>query len=107
MKYAVTIPYFRGVYMRNRLPYKARPIECGIVNLDDYKNDGTHWVAYAMINNYCEYFDSFGDLKPPRELIKYFGRRDVYYNYTKYQKYDTVICGHLCLKFLNEFWNKI
>lgn len=100
------IPYFRGVFMRDRLPHKSKQIECGIVNLDNYKNVGTHWVAYVRVNNYCEYFDSFGDLKPPTELVKYFGQCDVYYNYVKYQNYDTVNCGHLCLEFLNNFWNK-
>lgn len=93
--------------MKDKLPPKSKPIECGIVNLDNYNNIGTHWVAYAINNNYCEYFDSFGDLKPPKELVKYFGQRNIYYNYEKYQNYDTVNCGHLCLQFLQTFWNKL
>lgn len=90
--------------MRNRLPKRSKHIECGILNLDDYKNQGTHWVAYVKDNNYCNYFDSFGDLKPPLELIKYLNHRNIHYNYTKYQNYDTVNCGHLCLKYLKNYW---
>lgn len=92
--------------MRDRLPHKPKPIECGIVNLDSYKSHGTHWVAYAKINNYCEYFDSFGDLKPPTEFVKYMNGNEINYNYTRFQNFNTVNCGHLCLNFLNNFWNK-
>lgn len=109
MKYVANtrMPHFRGVYMRDKLPLKSKPIECGIVNLDDYKGAGTHWVAYVINNNNCEYFDSYGDLKPPKELVKYFGKRNIYYNYNKYQSYGSVNCGHLCLQFLQNFWNKL
>lgn len=93
--------------MRDRLPKTPKRIECGIINLDDSKNEGTHWVAYVKIYNYCEYFDSFGDLKPPMELIKYFKNCNINYNYTRYQKFNTVICGHLCLEYLWTFWNKL
>lgn len=92
--------------MRDKLPHKPKPIESGIVNLDNYKSNGTHWVAYVKINNYCEYFDSFGDLKPPNELVKYLGKCNIYYNYVQYQTFDSVNCGHLCIKFLQNFWNK-
>lgn len=106
MKYAKEIPYFRGVYMKDDLPRKPRSVECGIINLDDSYNNGTHWVAYIKFNDYYEYFDSFGDLKPPAEVLKYLNTPNLYYNYTRYQKYDSVNCGHLCLKFLIDFWNK-
>lgn len=57
--------------MRDTLPSKPRKIECAVLNLDTSNNSGTHWVAYAKQNDYVEYFDSFGNLKPPLELIKY------------------------------------
>lgn len=94
--------------MRDTLPKKPKFRECGIVNLDKSINKGTHWVAYVKNGNYCEYFDSYGDLKPPLELIKYLNSNNVFYNYNYYQKYNTVNCGHLCLAYLRNFWcNKI
>lgn len=88
--------------MRDNLP-KGRPfkIECGIINLDSSTGSGTHWVAYYKNNNLTKYFDSFGNLQPPLELIKYLGPH-ITYNYTKHQDYSTVNCGHLCLKFLYD-----
>lgn len=104
LKHSVDIPHFRGVYMRDRLPKRPKKVECAIMNLDNSKNQGTHWVAYVKVNNYCEYFNSYGDLQPPLELIKYL-KKDISYNYNTYQKFNTVNCGHLCLKYLKNFWN--
>lgn len=92
--------------MRDQLPKAPKDIECGIVNLDESRNEGTHWVAYVKVYDYCEYFDSFGDLKPPKEIMYYFNNCNVFYNYTRYQSFNTVNCGHLCLEYLLNFWNK-
>lgn len=85
--------------MRNKLPKTARFCECGIVNLDASSGPGTHWVAYYKYGNQSEYFDSFGNLQPPIELKTYLGD-NIQYNYKRYQKFNTIVCGHLCLKFL-------
>jgi len=97
------VPYFRGVFMRNALPISgARRNESGIVNLDDARSSGTHWVAYAKRGNHVIYFDSFGNLRPPKELVRYFGNgvTKIEYNRTPYQTYNQSICGQLCLQFL-------
>lgn len=87
--------------MRDTLPKIPHKNECGIVNLDSTKNSGTHWVAYIKSGNAVHYFDSFGDLKPPKELVKYFGNGvEILYNNRQYQNYNQIICGHLCLEFL-------
>lgn len=90
--------------MRDALPLKPRKIECAIVNLDSSENPGTHWVAYVKQNDYSEYYNSFGNLKPPLELIKYLKETPISYNYVQYQTFDSMNCGHLCLKFLRDYW---
>lgn len=85
---------------------KSRPwrYETGIVNLDDSQGPGTHWVAYVKKDQNCEYFDSYGNLRPPREFLKYMTNGDdvinISYNYNNIQKDKTYNCGHLCLRFL-------
>lgn len=99
------IPHFRGVFMRDDLPKRVRKYERGIVNLDSINGPGTHWIAYKKIDRKVLYFDSFGNLRPPAELIKYFnsnGSCIILYNYNIYQSFNTSNCGHLCLKFLTE-----
>ena len=98
------IPYFRGVYMRNALPRKIRRNESGIVNLDDVDGPGTHWVAYAKRGDRAAYFDSFGNLRPPREIARYLGNDvTITYNHKAYQTYDQTNCGQLCLLFLHKY----
>ena len=36
---------FRGVFLRDSLPKKAKLNECGILNLDSSSGDGTHWAC--------------------------------------------------------------
>lgn len=100
MKFAEkNIPHFRGVFMRDMLPKRSKRIECGIVNLDSSNGNGTHWVAYYKNNENIEYFDSFGNLQPPLEIIKYLGSF-IKYNHKQKQQYNSFNCGHLCLDFL-------
>lgn len=96
------VPHFRGVFMRDKLPTKIRRThESGIVNLDNNNGPGTHWVAYVKRNERVDYFDSFGNLRPPVELINYFGKdTQITYNHTRFQKFNETICGQLCLNFL-------
>jgi len=51
----------RGVY-RN---------ESGIVNLDNVNGSGSHWVAYVKREGHAVYFDSFGNIRLPKELVRY------------------------------------
>lgn len=106
----IKIPHFRGVFMRDTLLKKEKPRiqECWIINHGSSHTDGTHWTALAKNYETAFYFDSFGKLPPPLEVIEYLSKSGVhlYYNAKKYQNYGSVICGHLCLKFLHDFWQQ-
>lgn len=88
--------------MRDMLPSNPKTYESVIVNLDSRSGGGTHWVCFRKLDNRVYYYDSFGSLKPPPELLRYFGNCTIYYNYKREQNYDSVICGHLCLRFLSS-----
>lgn len=88
--------------MRDLLPKNVSKNECGIVNLDSYKGFGTHWVCYYKKDKIKYYFDSYGG-KPPKELVKYLGKDNIFMNDSQIQNYDDPpICGHLCVYVLNE-----
>ena len=38
---------FRGVFLRDTLPKKAKLNERGILNLDTSSGEGTHWVMWS------------------------------------------------------------
>lgn len=97
------IPNFRGVYMRDAMPKKIKIYEKGIINLDNSTGGGSHWTAYKKFKNIITYFDSFGNLQPPLEVMQYFkssGPVKILYNYNRFQNFNTIYCGHLCLRFL-------
>lgn len=99
--FCLKIPFFRGVFMKDNLPPNIRLNETGVVNLDNTEGPGTHWVCYKKIGETIYYYDSFGDLPPPKELLHYFRQTPhLFYNYERQQASDTLICGHLCLEFL-------
>lgn len=95
---------FRGTFSRDELrtihPGKGR--EAGIINLSRKHKPGTHWTAWFRhaSNDIC-YYDSFGDIPPPLELLeRYASDCNVYYNINRDQEFGTVICGQLCILFL-------
>ena len=57
-KYYENEPRFNGIFTRDNL----QKIKDGtyIINLDEYSDIGTHWVALWVDNNNVTYFDSFG-----------------------------------------------
>ena len=59
-------PRFNGVYSRDNLP----KIKDGVyvINLYEYSDIGTHWVALYLQNNNVTYFDSFGVEHIPKEI---------------------------------------
>lgn len=89
--------------MKDNLPKKIWKNENAIINLDDSNGNGTHWVCYKKIGDSVFYFDSFGNIPPPLELRRYFRSTNrILYNYERFQRENTVICGHLCLEFLTS-----
>ena len=57
-RYYQNEPKFNGVYLRNTLPkIKEGPY---VINLDEYKSIGTHWIALYVNADKIVYFDIYG-----------------------------------------------
>ena len=93
---------FRGTFSLDELSNLTprRGVECAIINLARSSRPGTHWCAYYKHGGVVCYYDPFGDLRPPRELVNYLSKCKIYYNVNREQEFDTVYCGQLCLCFL-------
>ena len=63
-------PRFNGVYSKNSLPNKIKK-GAYVINLDEYENTGTHWVALFVKPKYTVYFDGFGIEHFPKEINKF------------------------------------
>ena len=60
-------PRFNGVYSRDNILHKIKDGEY-VINLDEYSDIGTHWIALYALNNIVTYFDSFGVEHIPKEI---------------------------------------
>ena len=59
MKYYENESRFNCVYSRDNLPNKIKD-GAYVINLDEYSDIGTHWIALYVKNDDVIYFDSFG-----------------------------------------------
>ena len=99
MKYYENESRFNGVYSRDNLS----KIKDGayIINLDEYSDIGTHWVALWVNNNNVTYFDSFGVEHILKEIIKFIENRNIKTNIFRIQTYDSIMCGYFCVGFID------
>ena len=58
-KYNQNEARFNGVYSRENLPDKIKD-RAYVINLHEYADIRTHWIALYSLNNNIPYFDSFG-----------------------------------------------
>ena len=65
-KYYQNEPTFNGVYCRDNLTQLKHGAY--LINLDEYSDIGTHWVALYVNNDDVTYFDSFGVEHIPKEI---------------------------------------
>ena len=103
-------PRFNGVYSRNNLP-KITEKGAYVINLDEYENTGTHWIALFIKVNEFIYFDSFGVEHIPKEINKFIrskklgpavgNNKKIKANIFRIQAYDSIMCGYFCIEFIN------
>ena len=98
-KYYQNEPRFNGVYSRDNLP----KIKDGayVINLDEYSDIGTHWVALYVKNNDITYFDSFGVEHIPEEIKTFIGNKNIKTNIFRIQAYDLIMCRYFCIRFID------
>ena len=100
MKYYENESRFNGVYSRDNLPNKIKD-GAYVINLDEYSDIGTHWVALQVNNNNVTYFDSFGVEHIPKEIIKFIENRKIKINIFRIQAYDSIMCRYFCSGFID------
>ena len=90
-------PRFNGVFSRDNSAY--------VINLDEYHDIGTHWVALYVNNKTATYFDSFGVEHVSKEIMKFTARKKIITNIYRMQASDSIMCGYFCIGFINFMFN--
>ena len=72
-----------------------------VINLDEYPDVGTHWIALFCNRNEVLYFGSFGVEHILEEIKKIVGNKNVKANIFRVQANDSVMCSFLCIGFID------
>ena len=72
-----------------------------MINLDEYADVGTHWVALYVKNNKVIYFDSFGVEHVSKEIKRFIGHKDIKTNIFRIQADNSIMCGYFCIGFID------
>ena len=102
-EYYASEPRFNGVYSRNNLPKIKKGAH--VINLDEYENTGTPWIALFVKTNEVIYINSFGIEHIPKEVNKFIGNeqssKQIKANIFRIQAYNSIMCGYFCIEFIN------
>ena len=98
-KYYQNEPRFNGVFSRNNLPKKIKD-GAYVINLDEYADVGTHWIALICNRNEIVYFESFGVEHVPEEIIEFIRNKNIIANIFRVQANNSVMCGYFCIGFI-------
>ena len=78
-KYYQSEPRFNGVFSRDNLPKKIKD-GAYVINLDEYADVNTHWIALFCNRSEIVYFDSFGVEHVPEEIEKFVENKNIIAN---------------------------
>ena len=91
---------FNDVYSRDNL---LKTIKNGeyVINLDEYADVGTYWIALYVKNNEVVYFASFDVEHVPKEIKRFIGHKNIKRNIFRIQADNSVMCGYFCTGFID------
>ena len=84
-----------SVYSRDNLQ-KIKD-EAYMINLDEYSDIGTYWVALYVQNSDVTYFDSFGVEHISKEIKTFITNKNIKTNIFRIQAYDSIMCRYFCI----------
>ena len=72
-----------------------------VINLDQYADVGTHWIALFCNRSEIVYFDSFGVKHVPEEIKEFIGNKNIKVNNFQVQANNLIMCEYFCIRFID------
>ena len=88
-------PRFNGACSRNNQSKKEKD-GVYVINLDEYADVGTHWIALFCNRSEILYFGSFGVEHVP-EIKKLAGNQNIIANIFRVKVNNSIMCGYFCI----------
>ena len=95
-KYYQDEPRFIGVYSSNNLPEKIKD-GADVINLDEYADVGTHWIALSCNRSEIVYRDSFAVEHVPEKIKEFIGNKNIKANTFWVQAKNSIMYGYFCI----------
>ena len=99
-KYYENEPRFNGVFSRDNMPKKIKD-GAYVINLDEYADVGTHWIALFCKRSEIVYFDSFGVEYVPEEIKEFIGTKSIKANIFRVQAGNSIMCGYFWIRWIH------
>ena len=72
-----------------------------VINLDEYADVGTYWIALYIEDIEITYFDSFGVKHVPQEIEKFIRHKNIRTKIFRAQANNSMVCGYFCIGFID------
>ena len=99
-RYYQNEPRFNDVFSRNNLLKKIK-VGAYVINLYEYADIGTHWIALFCNRNEIVFFDSFGVEHVSERIEEFVGNKNIKANIFPVQPNDSAMCGYFYIRFID------
>ena len=69
-----------------------------VINLDDYPDVCTHWIALFYKRSEIVYVSSFGVEHVPEEIEEFVRNKNIKANIFRVKANNLIMCGYFCIK---------
>ena len=99
-RYYQNEPRFNWIFSKDNLPKKIKD-GAYVIDLGDYADVGTHWIALFSKKTKIIYFDGFGVEHVPEEIEEFIGNKNIKANIFRVQSNNSIMCGYFRIGFIN------
>ena len=99
-KYYQHKPRFNDAHSRDNLPDEKKD-RAYVINLDEYFDIGTYWIALYALNNNVTDFNRFGIEHISKVIEIFIDKSIVTANIFRIQAYDSIMCGYFSTGFID------
>ena len=99
-KYYQHKPRFNDAHSRGNLPDEKKD-RAYVINLDEYFDIGTYWIALYALNNNVTDFNRFGIEHISKVIEIFIDKSIVTANIFRIQAYDSIMCGYFSTGFID------
>ena len=91
-----------GTFSKDNVPL-LKNNQSTIINLQNSRFKGSHWVSYCKRNNKIFYFDSYGVAYIPDIIKNQYPKHKFICNIYRIQSMDSNQCGRFCILFVKAY----